>query len=78
MRSSGPNITNSRKKSNPAFPHANGGVIDVLIEIGQKRARILEGLKEALMRGDDADALEHARELTVLPRKNVASSNPAE
>jgi hypothetical protein len=34
-------------------------------------ARILERMKEALERGDDAEALEHARELTGLPRKIV-------
>jgi hypothetical protein len=74
----GPNMTNSHKKSNAAFPSANGGVVDVLIEIGQERARILAAMKEALVRGDDAEALEHARELTGLPRKNAASTNLAE
>ena len=66
----GPNITNSCKKSNPALPSANGGLVDVLIEIGQKRARILEAMKEALVRGDNAEALEYARELAGLPKKN--------
>ncbi len=77
MRSSGPNITNSRRKSNPAVPSANGGVVDVLIEIGQQRARILEATKEALMRGDDAAALEYARELTGLPTKRFVVTSPS-
>jgi hypothetical protein len=77
MRSSGPNITNSRRKSNPAVPSANGGVVDVLIEIGQQRARILEATKEALMRGDDAEALEYARELTGLPTKRFVVTSPS-
>ena len=63
----GPNISKSRKKSNPAVPSANGGLIDVLIEISQKRARILEAMRDALLRDDDAEALERARELTGLP-----------
>lgn len=74
----GPNMSNSHKKSNPAVPSANGGLVDVLIEIGQERARILEAMKETLVRGDEAEALEHARGLTGLPRKNAASANPAE
>jgi hypothetical protein len=78
MRSSGPNITNSRKKSNAAFPSTNAGVVDVLIEIGQERARILEAMKEALVRGDDSEALELARDLTDLPRKNASAANPAQ
>jgi hypothetical protein len=32
-------------KSNPAVPSANGGLIDVLIEISQQRAKILEAMK---------------------------------
>jgi hypothetical protein len=65
----GPNISNPRNKSNAAFPSANGGVVDVLIEIGQERARILEAMKDALVRGDETQALEYARELTGLPTK---------
>jgi hypothetical protein len=77
MRASGPNITNSHKKSNSAFPSANGGVVDVLIEIGQERARILQVMKEALVRGDEAEALEYARQLTGLPTKRSAASFPS-
>jgi hypothetical protein len=50
---------------------ASRGLVDVLIEIRQERARILEAMKEALVRGDETEALEHARELTGLPRKIV-------
>lgn len=63
----GPNISNSRMKSNPAVPSANGGLIDVLIEIPQQRATILEAMKQALPDGDDAEVLERARQLTGLP-----------
>ena len=42
---------------------------DVRIKIGQERARILEGMKESLVRGDDDKALEYARQLTGLPPK---------
>jgi hypothetical protein len=52
-------------------------VVDVLIEIGQQRARILEATKEALMSGDDAEALEYARELTGLPTKRFVVTSPS-
>ena len=45
------------------------GIVDVLIEIGQERAKILQAMKAALLRGDDAEALERARELTGLPTR---------
>ena len=56
---------------NPADQEASasGGLVDVLIEIGQERARILDAMKEALVRGDDAKALEYARELAGLRTK---------
>lgn len=56
---------------NPADKEASasGGLVDVLIEIGQQPARILEAMKEALLCGDDAEALEHARDLIGLPTK---------
>jgi hypothetical protein len=38
-----------------------GGLIDTVIEIGQERARIMEAMRAALLRGDDAEALERAR-----------------
>jgi hypothetical protein len=50
------------------------GVLDAVIEIGQQRARIVEAMKEALLRGDDAEALERARELTGLPSKRSTDS----
>lgn len=59
-------------------PNGTAGLLDAVTEIGKARANILALMKAALLRGDDSDALEHARELTGLPRKNVASSNPAE
>ena len=46
-----------------------GDVLDAVIEIGQQRQRLLVSMKEALQRGDDAEALELARELTGLPTK---------
>jgi hypothetical protein len=46
-----------------------GGVVDVLVELGQQRARIMEAMRAALLRGDDAEALERARELTGLPTR---------
>jgi hypothetical protein len=46
-----------------------GGVLDAVMEIGKERQRILVSMKEALERGDDAEALELARELTGLPTK---------
>jgi hypothetical protein len=46
-----------------------GGLVDTIIEMGQQRARILEAMKAALLRGVDAEALERARELTGLPSK---------
>jgi hypothetical protein len=70
----GPNIPNSRKKSNPAVPSANGGMIDVLIEISQERAKILKAMKQALLDGDDAEVLELARQLTGLPPQTRFSS----
>ena len=51
-----------------------GGLIDTVIEIGQERARIMEAMRAALLRGDDAEALERARELTGLPLKKKATN----
>jgi hypothetical protein len=53
--------------------HVSEGLIDALMEIGQKRAEILEAMKQALLRGDDGEALERARELTGLPSKNAVA-----
>jgi hypothetical protein len=65
-------IANSYEKSNPhVFDVAEGGasrgIVNVILEIGRERHRIMETLKAALVRGDDTEALEHARELTGLP-----------
>jgi len=49
--------------------HAPGGLVDVIMEIGQVRAKILAAMKAALVRGDEEEALERARELTGLPSK---------
>jgi len=79
----GPNISNSHEKSNPADSAADnkastcGGLVDVILEIGRERQRIMEAMKVALLRGDDPEALECARELTGLPRKNAATPNRA-
>jgi hypothetical protein len=40
--------------------HAPGGLVDVIMEIGQERAKILAAMKAALVRGDDEEALERA------------------
>lgn len=47
------------------------GLVDALMEIGKKRATILEAMKDALLRGDEDEALERARELTGLPSKRA-------
>jgi uncharacterized membrane-anchored protein len=52
-------------------PSVNAGLLDSVVEIGRERAKILGAMKEALLRGDDAEALECARELTGLARKTV-------
>ena len=62
-----------KKPPQPAFNAelpVHAGLVDVLMQIGQERAKLLESIKEALLRGDDAEALERARELTGLPRKH--------
>lgn len=50
---------------------ASSGLVDVLLKIGRERRRLMESLREALLRGDDAEALERARELTGLPSKRA-------
>jgi hypothetical protein len=52
----------------------DGGVLDALIEIGHQREKILVAMREALVRGDDDEALERARELTGLPSKRRTNS----
>jgi len=56
---------------------AFSGVVEVILEIGRERQRILESLREALLRGDDAEALERARELTGLPTKRSVVTSPS-
>jgi hypothetical protein len=51
-------------------------MIDLLLEMGRERAGILLVMKEALLRGDDDEALERARELTGLPTKRVTQKTP--
>jgi hypothetical protein len=48
---------------------SSSGLIDILLEIGRERQRIMEAMKAALLRGDDDAALEHAGELTGLPSR---------
>lgn len=48
------------------------GLVDAVVKIGQERAAILVAMKKALLRGDDDEALERARELTGLPSKRAA------
>ena len=43
------------------------GIVDALLEIAAERRRILESMRSALLRGDDAEALERAREIAELP-----------
>jgi hypothetical protein len=67
----GPSISNSSEKSNAVSNSealSGAGLVDALLEIGRERQRIMEAMKAALLRGDDDTALEHARELTGLPR----------
>ena len=53
---------------------SSSGLIDVLLEIGRERQRVMQAMKEALLRGDDGEALECARELTGLPKKSCGSN----
>lgn len=59
--------------SNLSISHmsVNDGVVDAVIKIGHQRAEILKAMKEALVRGDEDEALERARELTGLPSKRL-------
>jgi hypothetical protein len=47
----------------------SGGLVDAIIEVGRKRQRLMESL-----RGDDAEALQRARELTGISRKRPTST----
>jgi hypothetical protein len=61
------------KKTN-GLEHALGGLVDVLMEIGQERVEILTAMKAALVRDDEEEALKRARELTGLPTKRTTCS----
>lgn len=69
-------------QANPTISPTNreassvSGLIDVLLDIGRERQRIMAAMKEALLRGDDAEALECARELTGLPRQSCILQEP--
>jgi hypothetical protein len=53
---------------NPADEEASAsGLVDLIVQIGRERQRIVESLRDSLLNGDDAEALERARELTGLP-----------
>lgn len=48
------------------------GLYDAICEIGSERRKILLALREALLSGDNDEALERARELTGLPSKRAS------
>jgi hypothetical protein len=78
----GPTISNSREKSNPTVSVSEeatvkDGLVDAILEIGRECQRIMEGVKAALLRGDNVAALEHARELTGLSSKQKTASSIA-
>ena len=45
------------------------GVLDAVMKIAEERRQVLLAMKDALIRGDEQEALELARDLTDLPRK---------
>ncbi len=49
-----------------------GALYDAICEVGFERRKILLALREALLSGDNDEALERARELTGLPSKRAA------
>jgi len=54
----------------------NEGILDAVIEISRRQAKILEAMRDALERGDNDEALDHARELCGLPRKSKTDAAP--
>jgi hypothetical protein len=52
------------------------GLVDAIISIGKERQKILSAMKQALLRGDDEEALERAREMTGLPTKRASVETP--
>ncbi len=66
------NLSKFREKSSPVGEEIhNRHVADAVIEIARERTKILESMRAALLRGDDGEALERARELTGLPTKRA-------
>jgi hypothetical protein len=55
-------------------PVDENSVLDAVLEIGKERRKIVVAMREALLRGDDDEALERARELTGLPTKRATNS----
>jgi hypothetical protein len=64
-----------KRQKTESASDVSAGLVDALIEIGTERQRVLGAMKEALIRGDDGEALERARELTGLPPKNTVALN---
>jgi len=56
---------------------ATAGLVDAIIAIGRERQRLMESLRDALLNGDDAEALERAREPTGLPTKRSVITSPS-
>ena len=75
----GPNIADSSENPNPTdfipINEPSNGLVDVLMQIGREHQRFMESLlHDALLCDYNAEALEHARELTGIPRKNTTSA----
>lgn len=63
------------KTARPEPESSARGVIEAVTKIARERTQILESMKAALVRGDDEEALEKARELTGLPPKRTISQS---
>jgi hypothetical protein len=53
-------MTTKKAKPKPALT----GILDAVIEVSKRQAKLIEEMRDALERGDDVEALEKARELT--------------
>jgi hypothetical protein len=53
---------------------ASSGLIDVRPKIGHERQHLMESLRGELLRLDDAEALERARELTGILQEKTSTS----
>lgn len=70
----GPTISNSREKFNPRVSVSDkaaticggGRLVDTILKAGRERQRLMESLRDVLLHGDEAEALERARALTGL------------